>query len=78
MNEKVTYEELSEAKISDKRNIVISKCSVGGYTLAQQMIIEEGDSKTKLFLKNAIHVEDENYLLNLRDAINMALSKIEK
>lgn len=78
MNEKMTYNELSSASISDKRSIVISECSAGGFTLAQQMIVEEGNIKTKLFLKNAIHIDGINNLYELRDALNMAIDKIEK
>ena len=39
-SKKITYEEISSAKVTDKRNVVISSCSRGGYTIAQQVTVE--------------------------------------
>lgn len=75
---KVEYQELSSAQIQDQRSLVISACSRGGYTLAQRIVVNEGTKKTNLFLKNAIHVEDEDGLYNLRDALNDAIEIINK
>lgn len=78
MAKNVEYEELSTASISDKRNIVISEYSKGGYTLGQQVVIEEGSKKINMFVKNSIQIENIEGLYNLRDALNVAISKIEK
>lgn len=77
------YEEISRAKVSKTRSIVISDCSRGGYTLAQQMETiemygENEGKKTTVFLKGAFHVSDIDGLYNLRDAINLAIRKIEE
>ena len=75
------YEILSTGKISEKRNIVISSCekdgNESGFTVAQQIEIQEGKKDTRIFLKNAIHVENIDGLYNIRDAVNEAIDKIE-
>lgn len=76
------YTELASARIQDKRNVVISECvakeKLKGFTLAQQIEVEEKGFKTNVFLKNAIHVDDIEGLYNLRDAINHAITKHEE
>ena len=75
----IQYTKLSSALIQDNKNLVISECSKGGYTLAQQVVFTEGDGKkSNLYLKGAIHISGKEGLLNLRDALNVALEKIEK
>ena len=75
---KVEYNELSRAKITDSRNIVISACSKGGFTVAQQLEAKEGDKITSVFMKGAFHIEDIHGLYNLRDAINLAIAISEE
>ena len=85
---KMKYLELSNAQIADKRRLVISECvkenqdtkeSIQcGFTLAQQVEVEEGKRITRVFLKNGIHVESVDELYNLRDAINDAIDKYEE
>ena len=73
-NNKIEYYEISKAKVTDSRNIVISNCSKGGFTIAQQLEIKEKTGNTAfVFLKGAFHVEDIHGLYNLRDAINLAI-----
>lgn len=74
---KIEYHELSRAKVTDSRNIVISNCSKGGFTIAQQLEAKENDKTTSVFMKGAFHVEDIHGLYNLRDAVNLAI-KISK
>lgn len=75
---KVSYTELSKAKVTDSRNIVISSCSKGGFTIAQQLVTVEAEDKTTLtFLKGAFHVDDLKGLYELRDAVNLAIKKTE-
>lgn len=78
MSDKLEYKELSSANIQEKRMLVISQCSKGGFTLAQKIFVEEGNKKTGIFLKNAIHVDDIDGIYNLRDALNLAIEMIEK
>ena len=60
---KIEYNEISRAKVSDSRNIVISACSKGGFTIAQQLEAKENDKITSVFLKGAFHVDDMHGLL---------------
>jgi hypothetical protein len=87
MAAKMKYLELSNAQIADKRRLVISECVKEnqdtkeniqcGFTLAQQVEVEEGKRMTMVFLKNGIHVASIDELYNLRDAINDAINKYE-
>lgn len=74
MKNKTYYNELAGAEITDSRNIIISECSKGGFTIAQQLKVEG----TKVFMKGAFHVNDLEGLYNLRNAINLAISQTEK
>ena len=75
---KIEYSELSRAKVTDSRNIVISNCSRGGFTIAQQLEAKENNKTTSVFMKGAFHVEDIHGLYNLRDAINLAIKISEE
>ena len=61
---KNTYSEIAKLPITYKRNIVVSKCSSGGYSIAQQSPIQEGDKTTWIYFKGAIHVKDLEHLYN--------------
>lgn len=74
---KTKYDEITRAKISESRNLVISSCSKGGYTLAQQLGIADGKATVSVFLKGAIHISDRDALERVRDAINVALKQID-
>ena len=75
---KVEYTEISRAKVTDSRNVVISSCSKGGFTIAQQLEAKENDKTTAVFLKGAFHVDDIHGLYNIRDAINLAIKTAEE
>ena len=72
-NNRIEYNEISKAKVSDSRNIVISSCSKGGFTIAQQLEANENGKVTTVFMKGAFHVDDIQGLYELRDAINLAI-----
>lgn len=76
--QRIEYEEISRAKVTDTRSVVISNCSKGGYTIAQMMDVKEGDATTSVFMKGAFHVADIAGLYNIRDAINIAIKKTEE
>lgn len=78
MPKRIEYTEISRAKVTDTRHIVISSCSKGGFTIAQNMEIREGKKITDVFLKGAFHVNDLQGLYNLRDAVNLAIKKTEE
>ena len=69
---KAHYTELSNAEITENRNIVISECSKGGFTIAQQL---KADG-TKVFMKGALHIDNLEELYNLRNALNIAIDKV--
>lgn len=74
----VKYNEISRASVTDTRNIVVSTCSKGGFTIAQQLVAKERDDKsTVVYLKGAFHIDDVHGLYNLRDALNVAIHKVE-
>ena len=75
---KIEYHELSRAKVTDSRNIVISNCSKGGFTIAQQLEAKENGKTTSVFMKGAFHVEDIHGLYNFRDAVNLAIKISEE
>lgn len=75
---KTEYNEISRAKVTDSRNIVISSCSKGGFTIAQQLEAKENDKTTSVFLKGAFHVDDVHGLYNIRDAVNLAIKVTEE
>lgn len=75
---KIEYTEISRAKVTDSRNIVISSCSKGGFTIAQQLEAKENDKITSVFLKGAFHIDDLYGLYNLRDAVNLAIKITEE
>ena len=78
MKNNIEYGELAKARVTDSRNIVISTCNKGGFTIAQQLQAKEGNKITSVFMKGAFHIEDIDGLHNLRDAINLAIKKIEE
>lgn len=71
------YNELSKVNVTNKRTVVISKCSKGGYTIAQKVEIEEGKRKANVFMKGAVIVESLDKLIELRNALDIAI-KAEK
>lgn len=78
MAKNIDYKEIAKAKVQEKRNVVISECSKGGFTIAQQLEVHEGNHCTNVYLKGAFHVDDRQGLMNLRDAINVVLEKTKK
>jgi hypothetical protein len=75
---RIEYTEISRGRISETRQAIISNCSKGGFTVAQQLETKEGDKVTTTFLKGALHIEDLACLYNLRDAINLAIKITEE
>ena len=72
------YFEISDAKVSDNRRIVISDCSRGGFTIAQRVDVEENNHTNKIYLKGAFHIDDIHGLYELRDACNLVIQKVEE
>lgn len=72
---KAEYEQLSSARVTKSKNIVVSKCSKGGFTIAQQLVVNDDQNEVSVFLKGAYHIRDVDALISLRDAINEAIEK---
>lgn len=77
MTNKMGFEVLATARIQDKRNLVISSNTNGGFTIAQQIVVQEGKRQTLLFIKGAIHVDSLEGLVNLRNALSDAIEEYE-
>lgn len=74
----IKYTELAKAKIQKSRNLVISATSKGGFTIAQQLEVNEGNRTTTVFLgKSGVIVDDLEGLYSVRDALNVAIDKME-
>lgn len=74
----IEYSEISSAKVTENRSIVISDCSKGGFTVAQRMEVTENNHTNKIYLKGAFHINDIHGLYELRDACNLAIQKVEE
>ena len=77
---KPVYVELSKAQISPMKNLVVSSCSKGGFTIAQQIEVDNEDDGTgiNVFLKGAFHVSNLERLKDVRDAIDAAIDIASK
>ena len=76
MKEKLQYEQYSKAKIANYRNLVISACSKGGFTIAQQVEVNGNGEHMCIFLKGAFHIDSISGLIAIRDALNETLQKL--
>ena len=76
-NARPTYREVSRAQISKSKAFVLSECSKGGYTLAQQMsVIDETTGRpVTVFLKGAIHISNINTLEKISNMFQQALQR---
>ena len=78
LQNKINFEELSKAKIKDKRFAIISRNNLNnGFTIAQQLVVPDGSEVLKIFIKGSMHIDGLEELYNLRDAINEAIKKVE-
>lgn len=68
-----TYKPLASCKVSKSKSLVISECSKGGYTLAQQIEVNDDGHVERVFLKGAAHITDYKTLVAFRDCIDRAI-----
>lgn len=72
------FVQLAQAKVGNKRFVVISRNRGDvSFTLGHQIVLEGPKSSMPMFLKGAILIEDLEALYGLRDAINVAIHKVE-
>lgn len=76
---KPTYTQLASARANGSKNLVISSCSAGGFTLAQQLVNIDPDTgeKQTVFLKGACKIRDLDALKAFHRAIGLAIRKAE-
>lgn len=72
------YNKIAEVMLTNKRSVVISECSKGGFTIAQKVSVDDNGMETEVFMKGAIIVNDLSLLKDLRKAIDIAISKSER
>ena len=73
------YIKLCTIQISENRAFVFSKCSTGGYTLAQRITAKHEDgTATNFFMKNALHIGNLTVLKALIKGLELVAEKIEK
>jgi len=75
--EKIEYTELSRCRISSMKSAVISECSKGGFTIAQQVDIPDDETLSSVFLKGALHVKGRSEMRAFADAIDVAIRKFD-
>ena len=72
------FKELASAEVNTAKELVISERNKGGFTIGQRIMVQDGKKKLGMFLKGAIYVKGVDELINVRDALNLAISKAEK
>lgn len=75
MGASADYKQIAIASLTEQRNVVVSKCSLGGYTIAQQLVVDEGGKSIGVFLKGAFHIANVEGIKNLRDVLNYVLQQ---
>lgn len=80
---RLKYLELAKERIKPQRNVVISKTidsenNFLGYSITEQLVINEGERETKVFLRNGLGILNREGLEQLRNAIDETLEKITK
>lgn len=78
---RLKYKEIAKQKIKNNRNVVISETynennEIIGYTVSEQMVIEEDGKETTMFLKGGLGVLSEEGIANLLEAVKSANEKI--
>lgn len=73
---KAEYRQLSKARVTKNRNIVISECSKGGFTVAQQLVVSDDQNEVSVFMKGAMHIHDFDALIAVRDALDEAIGAV--
>ena len=73
---KAEYRQLSKARVTKNRNIVISECSKGGFTIAQQLVVSDDQNEVSVFMKGAMHIHDFDALIAVRDALDEAIGAV--
>lgn len=79
---RLRFNEISKERFKESRNVVISEaidCNTGetiGYSISEQLVSLEGDREVKVFLKGGLGIVDGGGLLELKKAVDKAISHI--
>lgn len=67
----VSYKEILTVEVGENEQIVISKCSEGGYTIGKKVFADiNGGKRVGIFLKGAIKINNSSGLKNFKEALN--------
>lgn len=73
---KIIYHKLDSIALGVNKRLVISSCSEGGFTLAQQArYVDDDGSEHWVFLKGATHIPNVDALIDMQEMIQSAIHK---
>ena len=71
---KFSYKELASVKVSKSKELVVSSCSAGGFTVATRMsVVNDDGTPGFIFLKGATRVQTLKQLEAVRDMFDAAV-----
>lgn len=73
---KLSYKELASVKVSKSKELVVSSCSAGGFTIASRMsVVNDDGTPGFIFLKGATRVQTLKQLEAVRDMLDAAVKR---
>lgn len=73
---KLSYKELASVKVSKSKELVVSSCSAGGFTIASRMsVVNDDGTPGFIFLKGATRVQTLKQLESVRDMLDAAVKR---
>ena len=73
---KLSYKELASVKVSKSKELVVSSCSAGGFTIASRMsVVNDDGTPGFIFLKGATRVQTLKQLESVRDMLDVAVKR---
>lgn len=79
MDKKVTFNNIHEGAVNERKSIVVSECSEGGYSVAVMKKVADNnnpDKTVKIPMKGTIRAKDKAELVAIANAITDSLDKI--
>lgn len=80
---KLIYKQIASSRVKEKRNLVVSKAvdkegELIGYAVSEQLVANEGETETKVFMKNGLGIMPLSGLIQCRDTLTEAIEAIKK
>lgn len=77
---KLKYRQLGSVQVKDNRNVVISETylesgEIVGYSVTEQLTVNEGEKETKVFLKNGLGILPKESLVRLSETLSKIISE---